>query len=233
MLNKLFRRNVAHETRDHGFSMEDALVRLSERQVEVNTVIDVGASDGSWALLCMKYFPRARYFLIEAQQPHEVSLQALKEKYTNVDYIISAAGSRNGEIYFDATDLFGGLASERPFDENSITVPVVTIDSEIKKRSLAPPYLIKLDTHGYELPIISGGSEVLAETNAIVAEVYNFKIADECLRFFEFCAYLDKNEFLPIDIVDVVLRPGDDSLWQMDMVFLRKDRKEFQNNSYS
>ncbi len=35
---------------------------------EVTTVIDVGASNGSWTRLALKGWPNAQYLLVEAQQ---------------------------------------------------------------------------------------------------------------------------------------------------------------------
>jgi len=36
------------------------------------------------------------------------------------------------------------------------------------------PYLIKLDTHGVEIPILNGSAQTLKDTNVLVVEVYNF-----------------------------------------------------------
>jgi hypothetical protein len=38
--------------------------------------------------------------------------------------------------------------------------------------------------------------------------------------------------FRCIDLVDPMHRPHDDSLWQMDLVFARKDRPEFSYRGY-
>ncbi len=94
-------------------------------------------------------------------------------------------------------------------------------------RQLSGPFLLKLDTHGFEVPIFEGAGATLANTVAIIVETYNFKIGAEGLLFHEMCAWLQPRGFRCIDVVDVMRRPGDDLLWQMDLVFVRSDWPEF------
>jgi FkbM family methyltransferase len=214
-------------------TMEGAIEGISRRAHPVHTVIDVGASDGHWSVMCMRHYPKCNYLLIEAQPVHEPKLQEFRRKHDNADYLLVAAGPSNGEIFFDATDPFSGVASPTPFESNNIRVPVTTIDDAVSSRGLAGPYLIKLDTHGFEVPILKGAERALRETEVVVVECYNFKIAPECLLIFEMCDYLGAAGFRCIDMVDVIRRPRDGALWQMDLVFVRADRPEFSHDGYS
>lgn len=221
---------ITHEVSD--FSTSEGLRRSLSRNTQIASVIDVGASDGRWSESCMVHYPQAHYLLIEAQQAHEEGLQAFKARYSKTDYVIAAAGNKQGEIYFDNSDLWGGLAIEEATTGHLIRVPVTTIDHEVAQRKLSPPYLIKLDTHGYEVPILEGAKETLKQTNLVIMEVYNFQIAKDSLRFWEMCAYMEKLGFLPIDLVDLMSRKKDNGFWQMDIFFTRKDRPEFSYNGY-
>ena len=171
---------------DHlGSTMKGALKAIAGRKHIVNTVIDVGASNGQWSSLLMDYYPRCNYLLIEAQPVHEKDLRQFCDTHKNADFVLAAAGEKEGRINFNTNDPFGGQASLTPYSTNNITVPVTTIDSVIASRRLKGPYLIKLDTHGYEVPIFKGAETVLAETEVIIIECYNFRIAPECLLFHE------------------------------------------------
>lgn len=214
------------------FSMRYAIEQCKKRNIEITTVIDVGASDSRWSVECMQHYPNAFYHLIEAQEPHRPALEKFRQKNSNVNYVLAAAGNKVGEVYFDNSGLFGGLASDTPLEQNHIVVPVTTIDVEIAKHGLKAPYLIKLDTHGYEIAILEGAAETLKNANIIIIETYNFQIAKDSLRFWEMCAYMEKLGFLPIDMVDSMRRPKDNAFWQMDTFFVRKDRAEFGYNSY-
>jgi FkbM family methyltransferase len=142
---RLLGRDVAWQRVSRAFTMEGGLMRTRDRGIQVGSVIDVGASDGRWTRLCMKHFPNAAYLLVEAQPIHEPALRTLASRRPTVEYIIAAAGDRFGEIYFDGSEPFGGLASEEPFMRNNLRVPVTTLDYEVERRGLPPPYLIKLD----------------------------------------------------------------------------------------
>jgi len=213
---------------DHiGSTMEGALKGIFARKHELKTVIDIGASNGQWTALMLDYYPHCDYLLIEAQPVHEEDLRQFCAEHKNVDYLLAAAGEKEGEINFNTNDPFGGRASLTPYAENNITVPVTTVDRAIELKKLQGPYLLKLDTHGFEIPIFKGAEAVLAETEVIIVECYNFKIAPECLLFHEMCSYLEEKNFRCVDMVDVMHRTYDKALWQMDLVFVRKDRQEF------
>ncbi len=219
-------------TRGSYFTQDAALKRCKQRGLEIATVIDVGASNGQWTDLCMQYYPDAKYLLVEAQIDHEKSLIEFKNKHSNVEYIICAAGNEDGEIFFNNEKLLGGIASEKSFNENSIRVPMFTIDTLIKKFNIQPPYLIKLDTHGFEVPIIEGSINALEKTNLFIAEVYNYRLSEKALKYYEMCAYMERLGFSTIEIVDFLSRKYDNSLWQMDMFFIPSKRKEFTYNEY-
>lgn len=212
--------------------MESAFSRILARKHIINTVIDVGASDGSWTRSFMRYYPDSEYLLIEAQPVHEPKLKEFCKKYPNVKYILSAAGESKGVINFDASDPFGGQASSTEYSANNIRVPVITLDEATVSKKTKGPYLLKLDTHGFEVPILKGAKNVLSDTEVIVIECYNFRIAEGSLLFFEMCSYLHKIGFRCIDLVDPMYRQYDNSFWQADLVFIKENRPEFTYSNY-
>lgn len=220
-------RDVKPSTR----TMEGALQLLAPKH-PINTIIDIGASSGIWSRMAMKYYPEAKYLLIEAQPVHEPALIAFTTENINMQYTLSAAGEAPGQIYFDAGDPYSGQAAYTPYPNNNITVPVVTVDGEVDRLKLNSPYLLKLDTHGFELPIFRGAIQTLKKTKVIIIECYNFKISPECLLFYEMCAYLDQLGFRCIDLADPLWRPYDQSFWQMDLIFIGKDSPEFAYSNY-
>jgi FkbM family methyltransferase len=213
-------------------SIPTALKRCRARGLQVGTIIDVGASDGRWSLEARKIFPQTFCLLIEAQQEHQNALDKMKSRDNRVEYIIAAAGDRKGTIYFDADDLFGGLASNTPVGNHCKSVPMVTVDEEVSRRKLPPPYLLKLDTHGFELPILEGAENTLTSTSMIVIETYNFRLTSDSLKFYEMCAFMESKQFSCIDLIQPMHRPGDQAFWQMDLVFVPSNSAVFSSNSY-
>jgi FkbM family methyltransferase len=217
---------------DTGLTMFAALKRCMGRGIDVGTVIDVGASDGSWTRECIRLLPDSEYLLIEAQKPHKESLDALVREFGSVQFTMAAAAGHEGKVFFDDSDLYGGLASDDSFEGNCIEVNAIRIDDEVSRRGLNGPFLIKLDTHGYEVPIIEGAPKTLAKTELLIIEAYNYRVAKDSLFFHELCRYMGELGFRPIEIADLMLRRHDRSLWQMDIFFVREDRPEFKCDSY-
>ncbi len=232
-LSRLFRRPKPAAAPLDAPSLESALRRLKARHIAVNSVIDVGASNGCWSEALLPHYPDARYLCVEAQAVHEPALRSFIAQHANAEFVLAAAGGREGSIYFDAADAFGGVASETPLERGGITVPVTTIDVQVAARKLRPPFLVKLDTHGFELPILAGAEETLKQTNVLIIEAYNFDIAPPAVRFPELCARLEAQGFRCVDLFDVMYRASDNALWQMDLVFIRSDRPEFRTNAYA
>lgn len=210
-----------------------ALERIASRGLDIGGVIDIGASNGMWTAAVLPIFQKARYLLIEAQSGHVDSLNDFVNAHQNTEYILAAAGDEEGEIYFDDSNLFGGLASKEQTASAKKRVPMITVDAEVKRRNLPGPYLLKLDTHGFEVPIIQGALETLKSTNLVVIETYNFKIAPGSLLFHEMCTYMERLGFGVIDISEPLWRTHDQSFWQIDLFFVRLDRPEFSYLSYS
>jgi len=213
-------------------TMGKAIPSLAARLGSVATIIDVGASNGMWTEVAMQSFPNSQYLLIEAQPVHLAALNQFCAGHPNASYVAAAAGAAAGQIYFNVASPLGGRASYTPFASHNAVVPVTTIDQEVRAHQLPGPFLLKLDTHGFEVPIFEGARATLPNTAAIIVECYNFKSNPECLLFYEMCAWLQERGFRCIDLLDVMRRPKDDVLWQMDLVLVRADRPEFETHKY-
>src|SRR5690242_6014432 len=94
-------------------STDRALERIVKRGMRIMTVVDVGASNGSWSEVCLKHLPDSEYLLIEAQSCHTKELDEFCGKHSRARYILSAAGNEDGYCFFDDADPFGGLASNQ------------------------------------------------------------------------------------------------------------------------
>lgn len=234
-LRKLFgsRKNGEPRGKDK-LSERQAFRRLQKRGIPVETVIDVGASNGCWSREMMQVYPQARYFCIEAKTEHEPALRQFKSEKPNVEFIIAAAGDREGEVnfYSPPNEPFGGSARHKPFGRHNSVVPMVSIDGLCGTKKLAPPYLIKLDTHGFEVPILDGAAKALEQTNLLIIEAYNFRYRPEMLTFWELCSRLEREGFRCLDLMTPVHRPDDEVLFQVDLIFARATRPEFECNYF-
>ena len=213
------------------FTTDMALHRCKARGLKINTVIDVGASNRMWSKMCMVFYPDPKYFLIDAQEIHKKKLIEFTKEKANVQFNSSAAGNEKGSIYFNNDAELGGQASNSPY-ENGIEVQMNSIYNWVKEFNLQPPFLVKLDTHGFEVPILEGAKNTLSNTDLIIIEIYNFNLTDSSLTFWKICNYLKNYNFRIVEIVDLMARKFDNTLWQMDMFFIKSNDKVFEYNKF-
>lgn len=233
VVNRFLNRFGLQISRFGDTSLQAAFERLSRRPVAVNTVIDIGASDGRWSEKIRRYYPAAYYMLVDVNPIHKAALDQFKHRYPNSDYLIAAAGNEDGTGNFAfGDDPLGGVVTAGAW-QGTVEVPMAKIDTLVSQRVLQPPFLIKLDTHGYEVPILEGAASALSQTNMIVMETYNFQILPNSLRFYEMCGYMEARGFRPVDIIEPDHRPRDGALWQFDLLFIRSDRPEFAIGSFT
>lgn len=213
-------------------SMDGSIEWLRNTNFNVATVLDVGASDGRWSRDCMKHFIDANYVLYEPQACHFYMLDLIeKEFYGKIKVVKKAVGKESGKIYFDITNPFGGALAVSK-NANTVEVNLTSIDISIKELGLKGPFLLKLDTHGFEIPILEGAAQALNECEVLIIEAYNYNIEPESVLFWQLCEYLDGKGFRPIDMVDSMYREYDNSFWQMDLVFIKSSWLGFQHISY-
>ena len=218
---------AAHAVLSH----TQALQRIQRRGVAVGTVIDVGASNGSWSKMATRIWPDARAHMIEAFDHWELDLDALVTRKPGFSYTIAAAGAAIGATHFaaDNRNPLAGYTSSSS-DPLARRVRTVTIDSEVAQLHLKPPFLIKLDTHGAERLILAGAENTLLNTSVLVIEVYNF--TSEAQRFPAITSLAESYGFHCIDIGEPLFRPHDHAFWQIDLFFVRSDRPEALHQGY-
>lgn len=225
---------VVRSLRDDQTSQEAALARCKSRGLAVHTLIDVGASDGRWSEDYLRIFPGTYCFMIEANAIHEPGLKAFTRQYPASDYVLAVAASGRGTLAFVPRRPFSGMAYiDAP--ENAdylVQLPSTSIDLEIAERRLQPPFAIKLDTAGFEVPILEGAKEALKDTHLLVIETYNFRLRDGVLRFHEMVDYLEDRGLRCVDLCCPLFRLGDRALWQVDLLFIPDTHPVFARNSY-
>ncbi len=211
----------------------DALARARSRGVEIATIVDVGASDGHWTTMCREVFPAARAVLLDVNEVHRPALERYCAAHPDTSFAIAAVGPEPRELWFERSeDPYGGRVHGTRLSKNWLPIPGTTIDHEVAARGLPGPYLIKLDTHGYEIPILLGATKALEQAALVVIECYAFRIADDSPLLHEMCAWMWERGFMAVDLCQPLFRPSDGCLWQIDIVFTPRTRPECNVRTY-
>jgi FkbM family methyltransferase len=230
VLNKILQKKHI----DHSQLMLGGLTRSKNLGINPATIVDLGAAKGAWSVEALNFWPASDFVLFEPLAEREAVLKDLSSTNNKFHIVAKAAGKNVENITFHVTeDLDGSGIAANGSNTEQRTINVTTVDLEIKRLNLKGPYLLKLDTHGYEVPIFEGATEVLKETQLIIVECYGFPIAPNSLLFWETCEYLDKKGFRLSDIVEVVHRPKDNCFWQCDAFFIPKDHPVLKFNTYN
>lgn len=126
-----------------------------------DSFFDVGANVGSYTLLASGIVGTQSVTLEPVKGTFDIlsrniQLNALQNK---VKLINAGAGPMPGEIRFSADEDTGNhVIAENESGNNSITVPVITIDSLLNQYQ---PSLIKIDVEGFETEVLKGMAATL------------------------------------------------------------------------
>lgn len=217
--------------------MEGAITRLPELGFEFGSVIDIGAAAGSWTSMSSSILTGPMFLMVEALREREPVLRALvSTDPSRLKYQVCAVGPCSGSTSFSVTaDLDGsgvsGEGNQGPVEVR--TVEMRTLDQLAVAHSLKPPYLVKFDTHGFEVPILNGAPNLLKLTDVIVMECYFLEGPNRTVMFWKMCHIMDTIGFRCFDIVDQLYRPTDGRLWQVDLLFARKEWHGFRPQNWS
>ena len=216
-------------------TMLAALNRIKSLGINPKTIVDVGAAAGTWTLKASGVWKEAAFLVMEPLEERRNELEELKKELTNPMVVtLAAAGNMEGSVQFHVSgDLDGSaIARDNEPSDNKRIVQLTTIDTQIARNKLAGPFAIKLDTHGFEVPILEGSAQTLKDTALIIVECYGFEIAPASLLFWEMCSYISTLGFRLFDVVDTMRRPDDYAFWQCDAFFIKDSTSVFERKSY-
>jgi len=112
------------------------------------------------------------------------------------------------------------ILRERIVSKTRRRVPAVRIDDLVEELAFDPPFLVKADTQGSELEVLSGAERTLQSTDAVLLAVSLFQFCEGGPQMADVVAFMKNRGFLAYDIVGGHERPLDGALAQVDMVFV-------------
>ena len=211
-------------------SMAGGLQRLKALNIRPSMIIDVGAAKGKWSEHALRLWPDAEFLLVEPIREQIELMDSNLANNSKVRIIEAIAGGEKGTTDFTVTPDLDGSGVYGGKGNDIRNLQVIALDDVIQ--NYEKKFLLKLDTHGFEMPIIRGARQILRNTTCLIVEVYGFYVSPYGKLFHEISEYLSEQNFRLFDIVDVMRRSGDNAFWQADAVYLRSDHPVFKNNKY-
>ena len=145
------------------------------------TVVDIGANRGQFALVARHCFPAATLISFEPLAGPAAVYRAVFAGDARARLVAAAVGPEPGEavIHLSARDdsssllpitarqnaLFPGTA-----EAGTATIRVARLADEVPAEAIVPPALLKLDVQGFELQALAGCEDVLDRFAWVYAE---------------------------------------------------------------
>lgn len=139
---------------------------LKRAGVRPLVILDVGANIGQTAVALHRYFPGSRILCFEPVASTYRELVANTKKISGISCFQLALGDRCGESLIFKSPSYSGIASLQgagaPQFDHSETISLATGESICRSAALTMIDLLKIDTEGYELPVLKGFGQILA-----------------------------------------------------------------------
>jgi len=205
-------------------SVYRALKVLAERGFRPRFCIDVGAYHGKWTKIFKSVFPGARVVMIEAQEQKRSVLEGVAATFAGeVSTEIALLGPVDGAaVAFHQMETGSSVFAETsPYSRETVQKTTSSLDRLLAAGAHPVANFLKLDVQGYELEVLKGAPETLAQVEAVLMETSLVPINAGCPSFAEVIAFMGGAGFQLFDFCSQVRR-NDGVLWQTDLLFLRK-----------
>jgi FkbM family methyltransferase len=203
------------------------------KNLQIKTIVDVGANQGQFARSMGAHFPEARFLCFEPLSGPYAALQNwARERPDRIRTFNLAIGDQDGEaqMFFhrdfspSSSMLPSTKLGERLFPaikkQECMTVKVLTLDHALESIQLDENILIKLDVQGYEDRILTGAQEVFRRAMACILEISLDPLYEGQADFRKLTMQLDQMHYRYAGNLEQV-HADDGHVIYFDAVFLR------------
>jgi FkbM family methyltransferase len=205
-------------------SVEASLITLKELGWKPGKCIDVGAYHGEWSKMFSGIFPGSKLLMIEAQDSKREHLSAASGGIPGAKFEIALLGPEDDiEVQFAEMETGSSVLEESsPFPRSTVTKKLCKLDSLLQRHpEFTAADMLKLDTQGYELEILKGAGNLLANLKAVLLETSLIPINKNAPTFSSVVSFMHERGFELFDFCSQIRRK-DGVLWQTDLFFLRQ-----------
>lgn len=194
-------RNAAFKGTAAGIEHEAVLKSLN-----CNTIIDVGANKGQFALAARKCFPGAKIYSFEPLSHPAVIFNKVFADDKNIKLFPFAISDETGEAEIhishreDSSSLLpiGEKQNEMFPGTYEVGVEKITmkkLHEVLSSADLKPPVLMKIDVQGFELNVLKGSTELLNNIKYIYSECSYLELYKGQALYPEISEFLTKYGF--------------------------------------
>ena len=197
---------------------------LKQHNHAINVVYDIGANQGKWTSRYEKIMPNAKFFMFEANQRRKKPAAVNKHTWFNsvlsspdINEVMFYDRMGTGDSYYkEDTTFYDGIMP--------VKLKTITLDEMVEADNIPMPQIMKLDTQGSEIDILSGATKALSAADVVQIETPILSYNEGAPGFLDYISFMIEHGFLPIGVDEVHL--NDNILMQLDVVFMKKELKE-------
>jgi len=205
---------------------------LHRQGIVPDTVIDIGANVGQFAVAAIKTFPGARVHSFEPQPDSFARLSKHVASFPQATVHPVACGDFTGSTRFHVNTLSHSssilpLAARHleAFPEyretTTIEVPVRTLDSLISTIQPTGLTLLKIDVQGFEAKVLAGAGEALKRVDYVLLEASLRPLYEGEMLFPEMLDLMKAHGFRFLRPLAWMKDPHNGEVLQMDVLFGR------------
>ncbi|MCP4613451.1 MAG: FkbM family methyltransferase [Planctomycetes bacterium] len=198
--------------------------------MNIQTVVDVGANIGEFSAIAASLFPMARIYAFE---PITDCVESIKQKQIpNVTIYQNALGNHNGEAKFYISSWNPSSSLKKMSElhkqnwphtaENiSTSVEARRLDSFEAELDLKQEILVKVDIQGAEIEFIDGAKNTLSKAKVIIIEAGYVQLYEDEAMFDGVYNKLKELGFSFRGVLKQSQNKMDDSYLQADFIFVK------------
>lgn len=200
--------------------------------MNIHTIIDIGANDGHFANKIHKILPNAQLYSFE---PLKDCYEKLLNKFAEVKTFKAfnlALGNKEEKVeihrseYSPSSSLLPMTELHKtsfPFTKNKIIeeVYVVKLDDIVSQLQLQSKLLIKLDVQGFEDKVIEGGLNTFKQADVVLTELSVEELYQGQKLFDDIYQMLKSLGFEYRGNYEQLYHPEDGRVLQMDGIFIK------------
>lgn len=207
---------------------QDFIRNLTTAGIAIDSIYDIGASNGFWSWHAAQVVPQATFNLFEPLESEQYAKDLAFVLRDRPDFRMHriALGDEETTLQFNlyrehvASSLIDsdweGVVAKKP-------VRVQCLDNVVASLALPPADLIKMDVQGFELKILSGAEAVCRHTKALMIETWFYRgYGPGTPLLGEIIEWMTSHDFTLVSLGDTYVAP-DRKLSSIDAFFLRND----------
>ena len=187
------------------------------KNLNVENIIDVGVEKGTNFLV--NNFPKAKYFLIEANSTFYDYLENdFLKRFRGKLFKIAAGKNQDKKYFYDSGPISSFFKRDNFKFKKKFFVQLLPLDKILIKEKINKNTILKIDCEGGELDVLKGAVKTLKKVNYVIIELRLQKI--QTYNPSDIINFLYKNKFKWQQILKVYY--AKEAIDYMDILFIKK-----------